>query len=88
MVRSFNTPKWIGPLLLLAALALIPFALLLALSFAALAAGFFMVRTLILPHRSQKLRGRPAPDIPQRSLNVSSQILEAEFEVKDAHEKD
>jgi hypothetical protein len=77
-----------GPLLLLAALTLIPFVLMLALSLAAVAAGMILAQTLISGARNHELRGRIPANIHQRSIGDSPQVLDAEYEVKDTHEKE
>jgi hypothetical protein len=76
-----------GPLLLLAALTLIPFVLMLALSLAAVAAGMILARALIHPARNHVLGGRTSTNIHQRPIGVPPRILDVEYEVKDNHEK-
>jgi len=85
-VHSYQTPRWIVPILILAALALIPFALVLALGLAAAAIGVSAFR-LFLP-----VAGRPespgtlgAP--PPTSLKSGS-VIDADYKIKDENEKE
>ncbi len=93
MVRTFNIPRWMGPFLILAALALIPFALVLAFSLGALAVGLLAVRTL-LPGSARPASGRVFQGPPKASsqrLDSSHhpvRVLDAEYEVKETHEKE
>ncbi len=78
-VRSFQVPRWLAPLLVLLALALIPIALMVAVSFAALALGTTVVRAF-LPSSS-----RP-PIVQSRTVEAKGSNLEAidaEYEIKD-----
>jgi len=87
MVRSLNVPVWMGPLLLAVAFALIPLALVIGLSIAALVSGFILVCRFMPAIRRRTLEKRSSLYVPQGALSGSPQVLEAEFEVKDVHEK-
>lgn len=86
-VRSAPLPRWVAPLLILAALALIPFALMLGLALAAVVIGASALRAL-LPSP-----GRPetrSPDFPFSGADKrfsDSSAIDAEYEVKDSDEK-
>jgi len=78
-VRSVQVPRWLAPLLLLLALALIPLALMVAVGFAALTIGATVVRA-VLPSSSR------SPVIQSRSVESSIQphsAIDAEYEIKD-----
>jgi len=80
-VRTFRLPGWAAFLLVLAALALIPVALVLAVGVGALALVGGVVGALVGPKRSEipPPNRRGSGQIPERS----GQVLEAEYEVKD-----
>jgi len=81
MVRTFRLPGWATFLLVLAALALIPVALVLAVGVGALALVGGVVGALVGPKR----REIPPPHRmdPGQIPEHSGQVLEAEYEVKD-----
>jgi hypothetical protein len=85
-VQSYSMPRWIVPLLALAALALIPFALVLALGLGLLAVGASAFRAFLLPGgRSVDTRfevGRPSKLNPG-----SSNTIDADYEIKGEDEK-
>ncbi len=78
-VRSVQVSRWLAPLLLLLALALIPLALMVAVGFAALAIGTTVVRA-VLPSSPR------SPVIQARSVESSiepNSAIDAEYEIKD-----
>ena len=78
-VRSFQVPRWLAPLLVLLALALIPLALMVAVGFAALALGATVVRAFL------SSSSRP-PIVQSHSVEakgVSHEAIDAEYEIKD-----
>jgi len=87
MVRSFHVTRWMGPLILLGLLALIPFAFMLALTLTALAVVFFVVRSFGPAFRATEMGTRAKPKIQPHSIDTSSQVLDAEYEVKEPYEK-
>ena len=84
--RSYQAPRWVAPILILAALALIPFALMLALGLAAAAIGVSTFRSLLpaadRPENPETLGARP-----HHSLRSGSAI-DADYEIKDENEKE
>jgi hypothetical protein len=86
-VRSVPLPRWLAPLLILAALALIPFALMLGLVLAAVVIGASALR-LLLP--SPVKPGADSFEFPfsrnEKKISDHSAI-DAEYEVRDPHEK-
>jgi hypothetical protein len=92
MVRSYNLPRWLGPLVGLAVLALIPFALMVALALAGLSLGVLVIRSLLPSSGREKrvLRGPGSSRSSQHlnSTHPSTQVLDAEYEVKETHEKE
>ena len=86
-VRAFQMPRWIVPVLVLAALALVPFALMLALGFAVLGLGVSALR-LMLPPAGPAQKEGPLRE-PTRSEKIGpGAVIDAEYEVKDAHKKE
>ena len=86
-VRSVQMPRWVVPLLILAALALIPFALMLGLALAAVVIGASALR-LLLPSPG-RLETR-STDFPFSGINKrfsDPSVIDAEYEVKDSDEK-
>lgn len=86
-VHSFQAPRWIIPLLILAALALIPFALALAAGMAVLALGVGVLK-LLLP--SSGTSGHVGSFETRRSAGKfsDSTAIDADYEVKGENEKD
>ncbi len=85
-VRSYQLPRWMVPVLVLAALALIPFALMLALGLAAAAVGLSVFRAF-LPAGNRPMD----PEIlnpPARTSLKSGSVIDADYEVKDENEKE
>ena len=86
-VQSFRGPRWLGPLLVLIALALLPFALMLGLAVMALVIGASVVR-LFLPMPGNKAMENQTSAVPGRRVSdSSSSAIDAEYEVKDENEK-
>jgi hypothetical protein len=86
-VQSFQMPRWVIPVLVLAALALIPFALALALVAGGIALTAAVVRALLPPstpssplHTRSEANGR----VFDRG---NSSVIDADYEVKDENEK-
>lgn len=85
-VRSYQAPRWIVPVLALAALALVPVALALALGLAAVAIGFSALRAFLPP--SGKNHGPEPLDRPSRMPLKPGSVIDADFEIKDENEKE
>lgn len=85
-VRSYQAPRWIVPVLVLAALALIPFALMLALGLGAVAIGFSALRALLPP--SEKRLGSESLERPRRTPLKPGSVIDADYEIKDENEKE
>ena len=83
VVRSFQGPRWIAPLLILAVLALVPFALMLALGLAVLGLGVMALRTM-LPGPGPEEGPMPLRVDPKAGKLDSQNAIEADYEVKDA----
>jgi len=82
-VRSVQVPRWIVPVLILAALALIPFALMLALVVAGIAIGAAAVRLLLTgPQPKGEGLQRVETQGSRPSLSTS-QVIDVDYEVKD-----
>lgn len=87
-VRTTRFPGWVVPVLALIALALLPFALALAFLVGALALGAGLLRFLLLPPSSGSSVN---PSFKRPSSNdrlADPTAIDAEFEVKETHEKD
>ena len=86
-VRSYALPRWVIPVVFLAALALIPFALMLALGLGVLALGASVVLPLLFPSKPVKDPGRFGER--GRSLRDAglSPAIDADYEVKDENAK-
>ena len=86
-VRSAQLPRWVAPLLILAALALIPFALMLGLAVAAVAIGGLALRAL-LPSAGKSDAGSSSFPFSRADKRFSDpSAIDAEYEVKDSDEK-
>jgi hypothetical protein len=84
-IREAHLPRWMVPVLVLAALALIPFALMLALGLAAVAVGLTALRILLPPAKP------PEREIlkPRASSSLKpGSVIDADYEVKDENEKE
>ncbi len=84
-VRSYQLPRWMVPVLALAALALIPFALMLALGVAALAVGVSVLRAF-LP--SGRVGGSPTLGKAKGGSLKPGSVIDVDYEVKDENEKE
>jgi hypothetical protein len=85
-VRSHQLPRWMVPVLALAALALIPFALMLALGLAAAAVSLSVFRAF-LP-TGNRPKDSKTLDPPARISLKSGSVIDADYEVKDENEKE
>lgn len=85
-VRSYSMPRWIVPILILAALALIPFALVLALGLTAAGIGFSALG-LFLPKAGGPENNETLGVPPRHSLKSGS-VIDADYEIKDENEKE
>lgn len=85
-LRSYQAPRWIVPILVLAALALIPFALVLALGLAVAAIGFSALRAFLPP--SGKNPGLGYLKKPSRVSLKPGSVIDADYEIKDENEKE
>ena len=82
-VQSFQLPRWVAPVMILVALALLPFALMLGLALTAVAIGYSILR-LFLPISNssttyQTLRGQTG----MKNHASASGVIDAEYQVKD-----
>lgn len=86
-VQSYALPRWVIPVVFLAALALVPFALMLALGLGAMALGASVVLSLLPSAKAVKDPGRFGER--GRSLRDagSSPVIDADYEVKDENAK-
>lgn len=86
-VRSYALPSWVVPVAFLAALALIPFALMLALGLAAVAIGTSVVFALLPPAKAPQDR-RPFGETGRLKGDAGSRpAIDADYEVKDENAK-
>jgi hypothetical protein len=82
-VRSVHLPRWITPLLILAALALIPFALMLALALVGIVLGVSALRFFLAgPLDKKEEFQRVEPKVPQIHLS-SCPVIDVDYEVKE-----
>ena len=84
-VRSFQMPRWVVPVLALAALALIPFVLMLALAVGAVAIGAMGIRLLLSPASLDK---EAFPRATHERKFSDQSAIDANYEVKGENEKD
>ena len=82
-VRSAHLPWWVVPILLLAALALIPFALVLALAVAGMAIGVSVVRFLLTGPQNRHEESQTFRTQDSRTHLPPSQVIDADYEVKE-----
>jgi hypothetical protein len=85
-VRTFRVPGWLMPVLLLAALALVPFALMLALAVACAAIGISLLRSF-LPPGDASVTTPPAFDRKDARGFFEKPAIDAEYVVKEKNEK-
>jgi hypothetical protein len=82
-VQSFQLPRWVVPVMILIALALIPFALVLGLALTAAAVGFSALR-LFLPASSSPTFGQGSDGQTRiKNSGSTSKVIDAEYQVKD-----
>jgi hypothetical protein len=86
-VRSFQAPRWLGPILILIALALIPFLLTLALGLLALGIGASVIKALLPPSHPKNDHERIFAAHRQFGKKSDPSAIDAEYEVKDADKK-
>lgn len=85
-MQTFQVPRWLGPVLVLTALALIPFALMIGLALMAVVLGWTALRLFLsFPSRPIFQQGRDTGVVDRKSDNASPAI-DAEYEVKDGHD--
>ncbi len=82
-MQTFQAPRWLGPVLALIALALIPFALVVGLAVLTAAVGFTALRAF-LPS-APVLKSSPGETMGGRKIHSRSQTIDAEYEVKDGN---
>jgi len=87
-IRSFRAPGWLGPVLLLLALAILPFALILGLVVTGIVLGASVMKALVPFPAEEKLEGRTEVVPKQERLSADSEIIDADYEIKDENEKD
>jgi len=82
-VQSFQVPRWVVPVVVLIAVALIPFALVLGLALTAAAVGFSVLR-LFLPASNPTAFGQGSNSQTRIKNSASaSNAIDAEYQVKD-----
>ncbi len=86
-IRSSQLPRWIVPVLILVALALIPFALMLGLTLAAVAIGASALRLLWPSPGKQEAGPKEFPFSKAEKRFSDPSAIDAEYEVKDSDEK-
>ena len=86
-VQTFRAPRWLGPVLVLIAMALLPFALMLGLAVMALVSGASVLRLLLPPVGKWAMQGRQDSTSGRSIIEPGSPAIDAEYEVKDDHEK-
>lgn len=87
-VSSTQFPGWVVPVLLLIALALLPFAIALGLLVGVLALGAGLVRVLLFPAPAENQDKPSLRRPPSNERLADPSAIDAEFEVKESHEKD
>jgi hypothetical protein len=87
VVQSFQAPRWIVPVLILVALALIPFALMLAVTLLGVAVAATAFRALLSPAPEANPKNHSFPKGQLAELNPGSKVIDAEYEAKDQDEK-
>jgi uncharacterized protein (DUF58 family) len=86
VMHSFQAPRWVAPLLVLIAVALIPFALILALALAGLALGVSALRFFL--SGAAPVDSGPVLRRDSSSQRISdSSVIDADFEVKNESDK-
>ena len=85
-MQTFQAPRWLGPILVLIALALIPFALMIGLALMATVLGLTALR-LFLPSPPRPIfeQGRD-PGAGGRKVESGSPVIDADYEVKDSQD--
>ncbi|GEM_PF-1331729 len=86
-VQSFRAPRWLGPLLVLIALAILPFALILGMAVMALVAGASIFRLLLPAPRKVFEENLGSGKAAHRVVDSGSRAIDADYEVKDEYEK-
>ena len=82
-VQSFQLPRWVVPVMILIAFALIPFALVLGLALTAVAVGFSALR-FFFPASSSPTFDQGSNDQPGiKKSTPASKVIDAEYQVKD-----
>jgi hypothetical protein len=85
VMHSFQAPRWVAPLLVIIAIALIPFALILALVLAGLAVGFSVLRLFLSGHGTEDPEIRFGQNGDSRRIPDDT-VIDADFEVKNEKE--
>lgn len=86
-VQSVRLPRWVVPLLILAVLALIPIALTLAAAVAVLAIGATVVRSFLPASAEPKIQSKTHRFKPLDERSSNAAVIDADYEIKDEHEK-
>lgn len=82
-VQSFQMPRWVIPVMILVALALVPFALVLGLALTAVALGFSALRLFLPAHNSSHFGPASNGRTRIKSDGPASGVIDAEYQVKD-----
>jgi hypothetical protein len=86
-VQSSQGSRWIIPALILAALALIPFALMLTVTLLGVAVAATAFRVLLSQGSNSIPNNHSFPKGEVAGLNQRSKVIDAEYEAKDEDEK-
>jgi hypothetical protein len=84
-MQTFQVPRWLGPVLALIALALIPFALVVGLAALTAVVGFTALRVFLPSAPGPALKSFPDETLGGRKIHSRSQTIDAEYEVKDGN---
>ena len=86
-MQTFQAPRWLGPILVLIALALIPIAMMVGLTVLAVVLGFAALR-VFLPTPSRSTFSNPGSmNANNRKIQSPSTVIDAEYEVKESNAK-
>jgi hypothetical protein len=86
-VRSVQMPRWVIPLLIVMALALIPFALMLGLALGVVVIGASVARLLFSSPVKPQANPFEVPGLRSDKKFPDYSAIDAEYEVKDSNEK-
>jgi hypothetical protein len=82
-VHSFQLPRWVAPVMILIALALIPFALVLGLALTTIAIGFSALRLFLPISNSATIHRTFNGQTRMKNHTTTSGVIDAEYQVKE-----